>query len=141
MRLSTAADRDDARGLETIRAAVVAGATLLDTADAYALDDGDAHHNERLIAGALDALAPAERSKVRVVTKGGLTRPGGSWVPDGRAVHLRRACEESAAALGAAPDLYLLHAPDPRTSFATSVRALAQLQADGLIRGAGLSNV
>jgi len=34
MRLSTAADRDEARGIAVIRAALDGGATLLDTADA-----------------------------------------------------------------------------------------------------------
>lgn len=53
MRLSTAADRDDERGIAVIRAALDAGATLLDTADAYCLDEGDVGHNERLIARAL----------------------------------------------------------------------------------------
>jgi aryl-alcohol dehydrogenase-like predicted oxidoreductase len=38
-------------------------------------------------------------------------------------------------------DLYQLHAPDPRISLSTSVRALARLERDGLIAGVGLCNV
>jgi histidinol phosphatase-like enzyme len=38
-------------------------------------------------------------------------------------------------------DLYQLHAPDPRVGIATSVRALAALQRDGLIDEIGLCNV
>jgi predicted kinase len=37
--------------------------------------------------------------------------------------------------------LYQLHAPDPRTPLATSVRALEKLKRDGLVRGIGLCNV
>src|SRR5262245_6789507 len=84
MRLSTDPDRDEARGLATLQAGLDAGVTLLDTADTYAWDEGEAGHNERLVARALAAW-PGDRSRVQVATKGGLTRPGGRWVPDGRA--------------------------------------------------------
>jgi aryl-alcohol dehydrogenase-like predicted oxidoreductase len=77
-----------------------------------------------------------------VATKGGLTRPRGDWIADGRARHLGAACEASRRALGVERiDLYQLHAPDPRTPFSTSVRALAALQRDGLIEHVGLCNV
>jgi pyridoxine 4-dehydrogenase len=38
-------------------------------------------------------------------------------------------------------DVYQLHAPDPATSFETSVETLAELQREGKIRLIGLSNV
>ena len=141
MRLSTRPDRDmlDAEGV--IHSALDAGATLLDTADVYCHDEHDIGHNERLIAQAL-ASWPGDRSMIEVATKGGLTRPGGKWVPDGRAKHLAQACEASLKALNlGAIDLYQLHAVDPRTPFETSVRAVAALQRRGLIRRIGLSNV
>src|SRR5262249_49511507 len=79
---------------------------------------------------------------ITVATKGGLVRPGGRWVPDGRAKHLYKACEASLRALDvSAIDLYQLHAIDPRVPLETSVRALAELQGAGLIRRIGLSNV
>jgi aryl-alcohol dehydrogenase-like predicted oxidoreductase/histidinol phosphatase-like enzyme len=141
MRLSTEADRDEARALATLRAALDAGVTLLDTADAYCHDAQEAGHNEGLIARALAAW-PGDASAVRVATKGGLTRPGGRWEPDGRARHLRSACEASLRALGRERiDLYQLHAPDPRVALATSVRALDGLQRDGLVGAIGLGNV
>ena len=113
MRLSTERDRDEARSIEVLHAAFDAGVTLLDTADAYCRDDGERGHNERLIARAL-ATWPGDRSRIRVATKGGLTRPDGRWVPDGRAKHLVAACEASRRALGVERiDLYQLHAPDP----------------------------
>ena len=132
MRLSTEAARGD--GLAVLLAALDAGVTLLDTADAYCLDDTEVGHNERLIARAI-----AGRD-VRVVTKGGLTRPGGAWVPNGRAKHLAAAARASRDRLGAI-DVYLLHAIDPATPLATSVRALAKLRDDGIARAIGLSNV
>jgi aryl-alcohol dehydrogenase-like predicted oxidoreductase/predicted kinase len=141
MRLSTDPDRDEGRATAVLHAALDAGIDFFDTADAYCRDEADNGHNERLIAGAL-ATWPGDRSRVRVATKGGLTRPGGRWVPDGRARHLREACERSLAALGVARlDVYQLHAPDPRTPLATSVRALAELQREGLITAIGLCNV
>ena len=77
-----------------------------------------------------------------VATKGGLTRPQGDWVADGRARHLAAACEASRRALGVERiHLYQLHAPDPRTPLSTSVRALAALKRDGLIEQIGLCNV
>src|SRR5512145_621969 len=110
MRLSTEPGRDEARSLATLHAALDAGVTLLDTADAYALDATEAGHNERLVARAL-ASWTGDRAHVRVATKGGLTRPDGRWVADGRARHLREACEASLRALDV-PRLFLyqLHA-------------------------------
>jgi aryl-alcohol dehydrogenase-like predicted oxidoreductase/histidinol phosphatase-like enzyme len=141
MRLSTDADRDEARALATIHAALDAGVMLLDTADAYCRDSRETGHNERLLARAL-ASWRGDASRVRVATKGGLTRPKGRWEPDGRARHLRAACEASRRALGVERIfLYQLHAPDPRVAFGTSVRALASLQKDGLCERIGVCNV
>jgi aryl-alcohol dehydrogenase-like predicted oxidoreductase/histidinol phosphatase-like enzyme len=141
MRLSTAPDRDEDAAVAVLHAALDAGVTFLDTADAYCRDDRDAGHNERLIARALSSWQ-GDRSSIRVATKGGITRPGGAWVIDGRARHLRAACEASLQALGVERiALYQLHAPDPRTPITTSVRALAALKRDGLIGAIGLCNV
>ena len=141
MRLSTERNRDDARSIAVLHAALDAGIALFDTADAYCWDDSETGHNERLIARAL-ASWTGDRSRVRVATKGGLTRPGGRWAANGRATHLRQACEASLRAL--AVDriaLYQLHAVDPRTALSTSVRALASLQREGLVDQIGLCNV
>ena len=141
MRLSTHADRDDDGSIRVIHAALNAGVTLLDTADAYCWDETEAGHNERLIARALASWKGA-RDGIAVATKGGLTRPQGRWAWDGRARSLRSACERSLIALGVPRiDLYQLHAPDPQVSLATSVRALAGLKRDGLIDAVGLCNV
>jgi diketogulonate reductase-like aldo/keto reductase/adenylate kinase family enzyme len=71
-----------------------------------------------------------------------MTRLGGAWVPDGRAKAIAADCEASLAALDGLPiDLYLIHAPDPRTTWRTSVRALARLVDQGMVRRVGLANV
>src|SRR5690606_29815203 len=93
-------------------------------------------HNERLLARALAGR------RAYVVTKGGLVRPDGAWVPNGRARHLDAAARASRDRLGVeAIDLYLLHAVDPQVPIATSVRALAKLREQGVARAVGLSNI
>lgn len=132
------AERDSVRVIHT---ALDAGMTLIDTADAYCLDDGDTGHNERLIARALrERSGPSER--ILVATKGGIVRTGGRWDQDGRPEHLRAACEASLKALGVEQiALYQFHAPDPAVPFEESIGALADLQKAGKIRWVGLSNV
>jgi aryl-alcohol dehydrogenase-like predicted oxidoreductase/predicted kinase len=93
-----------------------------------------------LVARALRA-AGRQRS-ARIVTKGGMTRPDGAWVADGRAKTIAADCEASLAALDGLPiDLYLLHAPDLRTPWRTSVRALARLLDQRLVQRVGVANV
>ena len=141
MRLSTEPLRDEAAAVVLLHAAFDAGIDFLDTARAYCLDEAEAGHNERLIARALASWS-GDRARIRVATKGGLTRPGGRWVPDARARSLIAACEASRRALGVERIfLYQLHAPDPRVPLATSVRALEALRRDGLVERIGLSNV
>jgi aryl-alcohol dehydrogenase-like predicted oxidoreductase len=122
--------RLDPGDVATIDAAVEAGMTVFDTARAY-------EGGEELLARALRG-----RERTRIVTKGGMARPDGTWVPDGRAQTIRADCEASLAALDGLPlDLYLLHTPAPRTPWRTSVRALARLVEDGLVPRVGVCNV
>ena len=126
-------ERDEELALETIAAAAQAGITVFDTARAY----GD---NESLVARG----SPARRRSdtARIVTKGGMRRADGRWIPDGRAKAIRADCEASLAALdGLEIDLYLIHAPDPATPWKTSVRALARLVDEGLVKRVGVANV
>src|SRR4051794_5698866 len=94
MRLSTDSDRDEARAVATIEAALEAGITILDTARAYGHDEADAGHNERLV-------ARFARDGLRVITKCGMRRDGGAWIADGRASRVLDDARASAAALGA----------------------------------------
>ena len=140
MRMSTDDSRDEELALETIAAAAKTGVTVFDTARAYGRGADELGHNEALLARGLRRCG-AEPS-ARVVTKGGMSRKGGGWAPDGRARAIRADCEASLAALdGLAVDLYLLHAPDPRTPWRTSLRALARLLDEGMVRRIGLGNV
>lgn len=110
------------------------GVAWLDTADIYGTSPGEGEQ----------ALAPwADR--FRIVTKGGLVpnrRRNPPFVPDGRARHLIAAAEASRDRLGVDRlDAFLLHVPDPRTPFRTSLRALRQLVDRGIAKAVGLSNV
>ena len=98
MRLSTEPDRDETQATAVLHAALDAGIEFFDTADAYYHDEGERGHNERLIASALAAWT-GDRSRVRVGTKGGVTRPGGRWVADGRARQLHASAASSRSAL------------------------------------------
>lgn len=135
--------RPDAdRSIATIHAALDAGITLIDTADAYHRDAGEVGHNESLIAGALRSYG-GDTETVIVATKGGSLRPGdGSWYQDGTPKHLREACDGSLQRLGVdAIGLYQFHRPDPKVPFAESVGAMRELYEAGKVRMVGLSNV
>jgi aryl-alcohol dehydrogenase-like predicted oxidoreductase len=127
------ADLDEAAALAVLDVALARGVRSFDTARAY----GD---NERLLRRSIEARG-VERSSVRIITKCGMTRPDGAWVPDGRRARLIEDAEASADALGGPPDLLLLHAPDPSVPLATSARALAEIVDRGLARAVGVSNV
>jgi aryl-alcohol dehydrogenase-like predicted oxidoreductase len=129
---------DEQLARDTILAAAGAGVSVFDTAHAYG--QNGAGDGERVLAGALRAAGWHERA--RIVTKGGMTRPGGAWVPDGRSKAIAADCEASLRSLNGLPiDLFLIHAPDPRTPWRTSVRALARLAEQGLVRRVGIANV
>jgi aryl-alcohol dehydrogenase-like predicted oxidoreductase len=133
-------DRD--RAIRTIHAALDAGVTLIDTADAYHQPaDGAPGHNEMLIAEALKSYA-GDTSDVLVATKGGHLRvSGGGWPVDGTPDYLKLAAKGSAARLGVDTiGLYQFHRPDPAVPYAESIGALADLIDDGVIRMAGISN-
>src|ERR1700689_3281724 len=103
------------RSIATIHAALDAGVTLIDTADAYHMRAGETGHNERLIAKALASYS-GDTTDVLVATKGGHVRPGdGSWQVDGSPAHIRDAAEASLKVLGVdAIGLYQFHRPDPK---------------------------
>jgi len=132
---------DEAQSIRTIHAALDAGVTLIDTADAYAPDEHTVGHNERLIAKALSTYG-GDVSDVLVATKGGHTRTAdGGWGRDGRPEYLRQACEASLKALGVdAIGLYQYHRPDPAVPYAESIGALEDLRSEGKIRLVGISN-
>ncbi len=132
---------DEARSIATIHAALDAGVTIIDTADAYHLHADEVGHNEELIARAVASWG-GDTSDVLVATKGGHLRPGdGSWYVDGRPEYLKQAAEASLKRLGGdAIGLYQFHRPDPAVPYADSVGAIRDLLDAGTIRMAGISN-
>ncbi|MGW2093943.1 aldo/keto reductase [Promicromonospora sukumoe] len=132
---------DRERSIATIHAALDAGVTLIDTADAYHQFADEVGHNEELIAEALRSYG-ADTSGVLVATKGGSRRPGdGSWTQDGRPEYLKEAAKASAKRLGVdAVGLYQFHRPDPKVPFGDSVGAIRDLLDEGVIELAGISN-
>ena len=129
------------QAVATVHAALEAGMTLIDTADAYAPDAASVGHNERLVAKALASYG-GDASTVLVATKGGHTRtPDGGWGLDGRPDYLRRACEASLEALGVeAIGLYQYHRPDPSVPYEETMGALSELRDAGKVRLVGISN-
>ncbi|PPG16415.1 MULTISPECIES: aldo/keto reductase [unclassified Rathayibacter] len=133
---------DRERSIATIHAALDAGVTLIDTADAYHLaTQDDLGHNELLIAEALRSYG-GDTSAVLVATKGGhLRREPGPWDQDGRPEYLKAAARASAKRLGVdAIGLYQYHRPDPAVPYADSIGALAELLDEGVVLRAGISN-
>ena len=132
---------DRQRSIATIHAALEAGVTLIDTADAYHEHADEVGHNELLIAEALHSYG-GDTSAVLVATKGGHLRPGdGSWTVNGRPEYLKEAAKASARRLGVeAVGLYQFHRPDPEVPYAESVGALRELLDEGVIEMAGISN-
>jgi len=132
---------DTARSVATIHAALDAGVTVIDTADAYHQHADEVGHNEELIADALRSWG-GDATSVLVATKGGHLRPGdGSWTRNGDPAYLKQAARDSAKRLGVdAIGLYQFHRPDPKVPYAESVGALVELLDEGVIVRAGISN-
>jgi aryl-alcohol dehydrogenase-like predicted oxidoreductase len=132
---------DASRSIATVHAALDAGITFFDTADAYHRDAGAVGHNETLIAKAI-ASYDGDTSDVLIATKGGHLRPGdGSWTIDSSPDHLKRAAEASRQRLGVEQiGLYQLHRPDVNVPYEVSVGAIRDLLDDGVIAMAGISN-
>lgn len=143
MPLSLVGRPADDRAVRTIHAALDAGVTLIDTADAYCAGPDDIGHGERLVARALAAY-PGSTDHVLVATKGGHLRAagdGGVWPVDGSPEHLRRACDASLKALGVdAIGLYQHHRPDPTVPYAETIGAMRELFDAGKVQMVGISN-
>lgn len=129
--------------LATVKAALDAGVTLFDTADAYGHGEGDGNaqgQNEQLIASLLDELGV--RDQVFLATKAGHVRTdSGDWEVDSSADHLRQAVDDSLQRLGVDQiDLWQHHRPDPDVPYADVVKTLKDVFDAGKVRMVGLSN-
>jgi aryl-alcohol dehydrogenase-like predicted oxidoreductase len=143
MPLSIEGRPSDDQAIATIHAALDAGITLIDTADAYRLAGEDESHNEQVIAQALKTY-PGDTSHVLVATKGGHHRTlpkQGPWEQNGTPDYLKEAAKASLKNLGVdVIGLYQFHRPDPLVDYADSVGAIRDLLDEGIIRMAGISN-
>ncbi len=141
MPMSLSSRPPEEQSIATIHRALELGITLIDTADSYAIDESDKHHNERLIRKALHQY-PGDTSQVVVATKGGLMRPKGAWTQNGNPDHLRQTIRESFEALGGEQPIALwqYHSPDPNYPLQDSLTPAKQAVAEGLIRYVGVSN-
>ncbi|SEC04570.1 Predicted oxidoreductase [Nocardioides exalbidus] len=130
--------------VDTVSAALDAGVTLFDTADAYGPGEekgaGAQGENERLIASILDELGA--RDRVFLATKGGHVRgEGGSWDTDSSAAHLHAAVDASLERLGVEQlSLWQHHRPDPKVPYDEVIGTIKEIADSGKVAHVGLSN-
>src|SRR5688500_13904668 len=127
---------DDAESIATIRAAMDAGITLLDTGDYYGMG-----HNELLIR---DALKQHGRDKAIISVKfGALRDPKGAWLGfDGRPAAVKTFLAYTLRRLGTDyVDIYRPGRVDPVVPIEETVGAIADLIKAGHVRHVGLSEV
>jgi len=141
LRLASEGRPSQTDAIAVIHFALDQGIRVLDTADVYATGPDDLHYGEQLARLALQQWQ-GPKDEVKILTKAGLTRPKGRWVPNNSPKHLRKAVEGSLQALGV-ERLFLLqlHARDSRTPFEETLAALAELQREGKVEHLGLCNV
>jgi aryl-alcohol dehydrogenase-like predicted oxidoreductase len=129
-------DTDEAAARAALDAALDAGVTLFDTADAYG-----SGANEEFIS----PFVRAHRDEITLATKFALVRkaddPHYRGIRNDRA-YVREAVEGSLRRLGVdVIDLYYMHRRDPSVPFEESVGAMAELVEEGKVRHLGLSEV
>jgi aryl-alcohol dehydrogenase-like predicted oxidoreductase len=127
---------DEAESIATIRAALDAGITLLDTGDYYA-----AGQNELLLR---EALRGRSREQVVLSVKFGVLRgPGGEILGiDGRPAAVKNSLGYTLTRLGTDHvDIYRLGRVDPQVPIEETVGAIAELLQAGYVRHVGLSEV
>ncbi|MGW7380979.1 aldo/keto reductase [Streptomyces sp. NPDC054794] len=124
---------DPVRSIATIRAALDAGVTLLDTADVQGLGAG-----EELLGRAL----AGRRAEAVIASKFGMVRSADGAFQGlcGEPAYVRAACERSLRRLGVDHiDLYYQHWIDPAVPVEETAGAVAELVREGKVRYFGLS--
>ena len=118
--------------IETIHAAVDAGVTLVDTADAYARGK-----NETLVGEAIAGI----RNRIVLATKfGNVRHEDGTSSVNGRPEYVAQACDKSLERLGVDHiDLYYVHRIDTTVPIEDTVGAMSRLVDAGKVRAIGLS--
>ena len=127
---------DDAESIATIRAALDAGITLLDTGDFYGMG-----HNELLLR---DALRGVDRASVFIQVKfGGQRDPRGAFIGhDASPAMVKNSLAYTLTRLGTDyVDLYQPARLDPRVPIEDTVGAIAEMIEAGYVRYLGLSEM
>jgi len=127
---------DRSESLATLKMALDAGMTLLDTGDFYGMG-----HNELLLH---EALHGSNREQVHISVKfGGLRGPDGSWIGyDARPIAVKNFASYSLKRLGTEYiDIYRPARLDPNVPIEETVGAIADLVKAGYVRQIGLSEV
>jgi aryl-alcohol dehydrogenase-like predicted oxidoreductase len=124
---------DDDESVATIRAALDAGVTLFDNAEAYG-----GGHSEEILGRAL----AGRRDEAVVTTKFGLTFRDGVMGEDGSPENVRRSLEGSLQRMSMDHvDVYFQHRVDLATPIEETVGAMGELVAEGKTRYIGLCEV
>jgi pyridoxine 4-dehydrogenase len=127
---------DRSESIATLRAALDANVTLLDTGDFYGMG-----HNEMLIS---EAIQNRPRDQIILSVKFGAQRdPGGNWVGiDGRPAAVKTALAYTLKRLGTDHiDIYRPARLDPNVPIEDTVGAIAEMVKAGHVRHVGLSEV
>jgi len=126
------ASPDPDEAIATIHAAVDAGVTMIDTADAY-----NGGKNEELVGRAIDGI----RERVFLASKfGNMRLPDGTRTVNAKPEYVFEACDKSLQRLGVEHiDLYYLHRMDPSVPIEDTIGAMAQLIEQGKVGAIGLS--
>jgi aryl-alcohol dehydrogenase-like predicted oxidoreductase len=125
---------EEKESIDTIRAALDRGITVVDTAPVYGFG-----RSEEIVGKAL--AAPGLRSRAVIATKVGLEWRDGSVLRNASRARIMREVEDSLARLRTDYiDIYQVHWPDPLVPMEETAGAMASLYNQGKIRAIGVSN-
>nr|ART36806.1 D447 [uncultured bacterium] len=126
---------DMAQTQAVVDAALEAGITMIDTADAY--PPGPGGKSEEFLGKALGA----RRKDIILASKWGMPMGKGPYMSGGSRRYIFNAVEASLKRLGTdCIDLYQMHFPDPTTPIEETLMALGDLVRQGKVRYIGCSN-
>src|SRR5712672_4370433 len=125
---------EEKESIETIRAALDQGITVVDTAPVYGFG-----RSEEIVGKAL--AGSGLRSRAVIATKVGLEWRDGKVFRNASRARIMREVEDSLVRLRTDYiDIYQVHWPDPLVPMEETAAAMASLYAQGKIRAIGVSN-
>jgi aryl-alcohol dehydrogenase-like predicted oxidoreductase len=125
---------DEETSIDTVRAAIERGITLIDTAPVYGFGT-----SERFVGTAISDFC--DRDDVVLATKVGLNWKDGKIFRDSRPERIREEVKASLDRLQTDHiDIYQVHWPDDETPMRVTAETMKELYDEGLIRAIGVSN-